>query len=180
MLTFEVPLARVRRGKQVGFAEMVPPPIPARVHPMAGTLAMAHRVVRAVESGEVRDFTDAALRMRVSQTRVSMMVARTFLAPALQEALLLGTAPRLNTKQWLKIARMGTWREQIEAVAALVRRESVSGQKSGMHNPEASRGPNSAPTGSRKAKISSQKGEHGSVEPALETLGSRPPFRRSS
>lgn len=150
MLTFEVPIARVRQGKRVGFEEAPPPPLPIRISSMARTLAAAHRVVWAVESGEVRDFTGAALRMRVSQARISMMVALTFLAPSLQEALLLGSAPRLTFKQWLRVARLGTWKGQIDAVNALVGRESLSGRKSGIRNPGASYAPNSAPSGSPK------------------------------
>lgn len=89
MLTFEVPLVRVRRGKCVGFAERqeVSPLQPDKACYAARALALGHRIVRAVENGEVRDFSEAAWQMGVSQPRVSMLVALTFLAPDIQEML---------------------------------------------------------------------------------------------
>lgn len=117
MLTFEVPLVRVRMGKQVGFAEKEkepPGPRPPRVSSAAKDLALGHRIVRAVESGEVRDFTEAARRLGVSQPRVSMLVAITFLAPDLQEAILLDRydSIRINLHHLLIPARIPSWQDQ--------------------------------------------------------------------
>lgn len=116
MLTFEVPLVRVRRGKCVGFAEQqeVPPPLPEKVCSAARALALGHRIVRAVETGEVRDFSEVARRMGVSQPRVSMLVALTFLAPDLQAMIL---CPRegdgyLNIHHLLISARSSRWSKQ--------------------------------------------------------------------
>lgn len=117
MLTFEVPLVRVRLGKCVGFSEKEkepPPPRPARVNSAAKDLAMGHRIVRAVESGEMRDYSEAARRLGVSQARVSMLVAITFLAPDIQEAILL-TDLKLrgfNIHHLLIPARFPRWEEQ--------------------------------------------------------------------
>jgi hypothetical protein len=117
MLTFEVPLVRIRYGKCVGFSEKErepPLPRPIRVNLAAKDLAMGHRIVRAVESGEVRDYTEAARRLGVSQARVSMLVAITFLAPDLQE-LILSSWPmdrRLNIHHLLIPARIMKWVQQ--------------------------------------------------------------------
>lgn len=118
MLTFEVPLIRVRLGKTVGFSEKEKDPPPARaerVNSAARALALGHRIVRAVESGEVRDFTEAARRMGVSQPRVSMLVALTFLAPDIQ-GWILNDEPELcslNIHHLLIPARLSNWRVQL-------------------------------------------------------------------
>jgi hypothetical protein len=144
MLTFEAPLVRVRLGGKVGFADRLPPPSPSRIHPLARTLALGHRLVRAVEAGEVRDFSDAARRMGVSQARVSMLVVLTFLAPQIQAGLLLGTGPRVSHKKLLRIARIDDWEAQLEAMEATRSRQRVSGRKSPIHNPCAGTGRNLA------------------------------------
>lgn len=116
MLTIEVPLVRVRRGKCVGFAEHTPEvqPKPEKVSAAARALALGHRIVKAVETGEVRDFTEAARRMGVSQPRVSMLVGLTFLAPDIQEEILLRmlTWEGPNTHKILNCARTPDWRIQ--------------------------------------------------------------------
>ena len=120
MLTFEVPLVRVRRGKCVGFAERqeAPPLVPEKVCTAARALALGHRIVRAVESGEVRDFSEAARRMGVSQPRVSMLVALTFLAPDLQGRIF-GSSEDLSrqkVRHLLLLARVPDWKEQRQSL----------------------------------------------------------------
>lgn len=127
MTSFEVPLVRVRMGGSVGFAEKPkepPPPKPIKVPQAAMDLALGHRIVRAVESGEVRDYTEAARRLGVSQARVSQLVAITFLAPDLQDAILMGhgTATRVNIHHLLLAARNSSWRDQ-RKIALIWRRE---------------------------------------------------------
>ncbi len=116
MLTIEVPLVRVRKGRCVGFMDYKPEPPPKaeRVSAAARALALGHRIVKAVETGEVRDFTDAARVMGVSQPRVSMLVGLTFLAPDLQEIILCQTreGSRRNIHQLLIPARFPDWRKQ--------------------------------------------------------------------
>lgn len=77
-------------GKQVGFAEFHRPVLPKRASPMARCLALGHRIVQAVENGEVRGYSEVAECMGVSQPRVSMLVAMAFLSPRIQEAILAG------------------------------------------------------------------------------------------
>jgi len=116
MLIFEAPLVRVRMGKAVGFVSQAPPPPPVRVIPSAKTLALAYRIIQAVERGEVRDFSDAAIRMGVSQARVSMVVTLTFLAPEIQAKVLLGAGPRITYKRLLFLARVEGWTAQVQTL----------------------------------------------------------------
>lgn len=118
MLTFEVPLVRVRMGGRVGFSESRQQPILKRTSPMARCLALGHRIVQAVESGEVRGYGEVAERMGVSQPRVSMLVAMTFLSPRIQEAILTGEED-MGFRTLLKLARIDGWREQ-EALVVTV------------------------------------------------------------
>ncbi|WP_243295916.1 hypothetical protein [Geothrix mesophila] len=116
MLTIEVPLVRVRKGRCVEFTEHKPESKPkeGRASAAARALALGHRIVRAVETGEVRDFTDAARVMGVSQPRVSMLVGLTFLAPDIQEEVLLDGTRRNapSTHQLLHRSRLNQWEEQ--------------------------------------------------------------------
>ena len=137
MLTFEAPLVRIRMGKRVGFTNQQPPQAIHEPSPSARTLALAHRIVRAVEQGEVRDFSEAARRLGVSQARVSMVVTLTFLAPEVQAAVLLGNGRRISHKRLLTLARMESWEEQIAALEPLGTRQKVSGRKSPNRNPMA-------------------------------------------
>lgn len=115
MLTFEVPMVRVRMGGRVRFSDFHQEPPPKRASPMARCLALGHRIVQAVEHGEVRGYGEVAQRMGVSQPRVSMLVALTFLAPKIQEAILAGEED-MGFRTLLKLARIDGWREQ-EAMA---------------------------------------------------------------
>jgi hypothetical protein len=135
MLTFEVPIVRLRMGKSVGFAEKLPEALPAKPSPAARTLAMAHRIARAVESGELRDFSDAARRIGVSQARISMVVSLTLLAPKLQKAILF-EGKRIGFKLMLKLARMQDWETQLAVMETLGCRKSDLGGNSPIRNPE--------------------------------------------
>lgn len=132
MLTFEAPLVRIRLGKSVGFAEQALPPRIQPPSPSARLLALAHRIVHAVEAGEVRDFSEAAKGMGVSQARVSMVVGLVFLAPEIQARVLLGTGQRISHKRLLRLARLEAWEDQLKALETT---ERVSGRKSRDRNP---------------------------------------------
>lgn len=111
MLTFEVPLVRMRMGGRIGFSESRQQPLPRQASPMARCLALGHRIVKAVESGEVRGYGEVAECMGVSQPRVSMLVALTFLSPNIQEAILAGEEG-IGFRTLLKLARIDGWRNQ--------------------------------------------------------------------
>lgn len=116
MLSMEVPLFRVRKGLRVVFREQAEAvPISTRKPcPGALSLALGHRILQTVENREVFDFTELARRMNVSQARVSMLVALTFLAPDIQEELLRGepAVAHLNIHHLLLVARLRNWAEQ--------------------------------------------------------------------
>lgn len=81
-------LHRVRRGRKKGFgAEPSPEPTrcPARI---AVTLALAHTIQRAIDSGEIRDQAEAARRLGVTRARITQLIDLTLLAPDLQETVL--------------------------------------------------------------------------------------------
>lgn len=149
MLTFEAPMVRIRMGKRIGFAEQAPGPPLQKISPLASTLALGHRIVRAVESGEMRDFTEVARRMGVSQARVSMLVALTFLSPKIQEAILLGERGRIRYHRLVALARMEGWEEQMAAAEGGKGSENDPGRKSPIRNLEAEPRPNSRPKASR-------------------------------
>lgn len=133
MLTFEVPLVRVRMGGRIGFTESRQQPLPRRVSPMARSLALGHRIVAAVEDGEVRGYGEVAQRMGVSQPRVSMLVALTFLSPRIQEAIL-AEEVGLRFRTLLKLARLDAWKEQETRVQAEAAGERDWGRTSRMVN----------------------------------------------
>lgn len=151
MLTFEVPLIRVRMGKQVGFADHLPIPFQGKVPAMARTMALAHRVVQAVEAGDMRDFSEAARRMGVSQARVSMLVALTFLSPRIQEAILVGRDGGKGFHTLLKLARLGTWKDQETMAISAAIGERDWGRTSPIRNPPCDIGSESRPKPSQKA-----------------------------
>ena len=120
MLTFEAPLFRVKLRGRVTFQGKQPPPPHLKPSEAARALALGHRIVRAVSSGEVRSFTEAGRRMGLHQARVSVLVAMSFLAPDLQEGILLG---RLRLKGRVSqllvaVAREPRWEAQRKLLAA--------------------------------------------------------------
>lgn len=131
MLTFEVPLVRVRMGGRVGFSESRQQPLPKRASPMARCLALGHRIVKAVECGEMRGYGEIAERMGVSQPRVSMLVALTFLSPRIQETILAGE-DEMGFRTLLKLARFDVWNEQETLAKAEVGGERNWGKTSQM------------------------------------------------
>jgi hypothetical protein len=98
------------------FQEQAPqePVSTTKVNSAAASLALGHRLVHAVENGEATDFSDLARRLNVSQARVSMLVALTFLAPNIQEQIMANGAEtaHLNIHHLLLVARLRTWTEQ--------------------------------------------------------------------
>jgi hypothetical protein len=116
MMSVEVPLFRVRNGLKVAFVGGQDPAYPAKgqASTHARSLALGHRLQRALDSGEGASHRELAARMGVSHTRVSMLISLTFLAPTLQEILLWGgpQATRLNFHQVLRISRLPSWADQ--------------------------------------------------------------------
>jgi hypothetical protein len=119
-LVLQAPLRRVRRGLGVGFTRVVlPASLPSdeasRPIPLARTLALAHRLQRALDQGEVSSFYALAVRLGVSKARLSMVLALLNLAPDIQEEILFREGGRDTWVQLAKvlvIARKMSWAEQ--------------------------------------------------------------------
>jgi hypothetical protein len=122
-MSVEVPLFRIRNGLKVTFADGQEPAYPAKANAPASaqSLALGHRLQRALDRGEVRSHRELAARMGVSHTRVSMLISLTFLAPAIQEILLAGgpETTRVGFHPLLRISRLASWAEQRKAWAEL-------------------------------------------------------------
>jgi hypothetical protein len=85
------------------------------VSPAARTLALAHYIARMIERGLIRDYTDAARMLGVSQARMTHVMSLLLLAPELQEELLFERlAP--GDKKLRRIARIAEWRDQASAL----------------------------------------------------------------
>lgn len=132
MLTFEVPLFRLKlRDHRVAFSGRRPVDSQHRPKAAARALALGYRVLRTIESGGVRDSTEAAKRMGVAQERVSVLMGLTFLAPDIQEAILMGRLKlEGDTVRFLiQVARKVRWEDQRTMLEGSgVRREEL-GQK---------------------------------------------------
>ena len=173
MLTFEVPLARVRLGGRVGFSESRQQPLTRQASPMARCLALGHRIVRAVEEGDSRDFSEVALRLGVSQPRVSMLVALTYLSPRIQEAILAGEA-ELGFRTLLMLARFDGWKAQEAQAKAAADAERDWGRTSRMINAVPANGAESRPKPSQGTSAQAQMEAHGVERQVKRTPRHRP------
>ncbi len=116
-LTVQVPFMRVRRGLEVGFQQpgvgggLTGPPTP-----LALCLARAHSLDQTLDECGPGAMRILAGRLGISPQRLAQVHALVYLAPDLQEAVLLSKveASRLNFHALLKIARMPLWQEQRE------------------------------------------------------------------
>jgi hypothetical protein len=117
MMELEIPLFRVRAGRSIEFQDQAssnPSLHPRRDSSASRSLALGHRLVQAVESGEAEDFSTMARSLGITSARVSQLVALTFLAPDIQEAILgqLSGIERLTIHHLLLVARLRNWQEQ--------------------------------------------------------------------
>jgi hypothetical protein len=159
MLTFEVPLVRIRVNNQVEFTEPKEIRKTKRVTPIARSLALGHRIVRAVELGEVESFREAARSMGVSHAQVSALVALTGLSPRIQEAILNGADEHLGFATLLRIARTEGWMTQEELAEVAIRRQRLWGANSRMGSMQAGSAPNSRPKDSQKGGSGEQEAQ---------------------
>lgn len=123
-LTVEVPFMRVRRGLQVTFQKpgeredsLGRPPR------LALCLAKAHVLARSIEAFGPGYSRILAKELGVSQPRVAQLHALVYLAPDLQEAVLLAKAEanRVDFHALLRIARIPLWQDQRRIWAAHIR-----------------------------------------------------------
>jgi len=116
-MDIEVPLFRIRNGGSVAFRARSEPKLilpPGSASSGATSLALGHRLAKAVDQREATDFTELAGLLGVTQARVSQLVALTFLAPDIQEEILEGTpaVAHLTIHHLLLVARLPAWSEQ--------------------------------------------------------------------
>lgn len=141
-LTVQVPFMRVRRGLEVGFqqpgveGESIGPPTP-----LAQCLARAHTIERTLEDCGPGSLRILASRLGISPQRLAQVHALVYLAPDLQESVLLSKveASRVNFHTLLRISRIQLWQEQREAWRKIVDQclqhsESNRGGKAGRGN----------------------------------------------
>lgn len=141
-LTVQIPFIRVRRGLNVEFqragvqGDPGGPPTP-----LTNCLARAHALDRALETMGPGALAREAKGSKVSRQRLAAVHALVYLAPDLQEEILMGSqaASRVNFNVLLRIARMILWSDQREAwreavAACLPNRESNMGTKASSGN----------------------------------------------
>jgi len=71
-----------------GAGKPPPRPLERRIPQVTQLLVLAHRIERAVHSGEFRNFADAARAMEMTRARMTQIVNLLLLAPEIQEAIL--------------------------------------------------------------------------------------------
>lgn len=122
-LTVQVPFMRVRRGLEVGFQQPgveggpIGPPTP-----LALCLARAHALDRTLETCGPGSLGILADRLGISRPRLAQIHALVYLAPDIQEAVLLSKAEasRVNFHTLLRIARVPLWQDQRKAWQASI------------------------------------------------------------
>ena len=94
-----------------------PPPVFGRVPRIARLMALAIRMQRLIDSGEVRDYAELAHLGRVTRARLTQVMNLTLLAPDIQEAILFlppvesGRDP-IRELQLRPITLVPDWRKQ--------------------------------------------------------------------
>ena len=94
------------------------PPAPTTRRPaqIAHTLALAHHLQRAIDSGAFGDRADVARRLRLSRARVTQLLDLLLLAPDIQDALLhmeaIDGAEPMTERILRPLAALVSWTEQ--------------------------------------------------------------------
>jgi hypothetical protein len=113
-----VPIFRARQGKGVDLRATPPPEVapqrrPARV---AHMLALAIRIEKMIESGELKDRAHAAANLGFTRARLTQILALTLLAPDIQEEILFlevdEGVERITERALRDIVSIDDWREQ--------------------------------------------------------------------
>jgi hypothetical protein len=102
--------ARLRRAPERDAATDEP-------SPAARNLALAHHLQRLIDRGVIKDYSQAARMLGVSQVRITHLMSLLLLAPQTQAAILAGTiAP--GDKQLRQLARIADWSKQADLLAS--------------------------------------------------------------
>ena len=110
---------KVRFGNEPAVQTLLPAPVPGpepvlpagHASRTARLLAIAHRMDALLRDGSLRDYEHAAAWLGVSKVRANVIAHLVFLAPDIQEAILLGdtAASELRLRE---VAREPMWSEQ--------------------------------------------------------------------
>lgn len=114
-LKVQVPFIRVRRGLEVTFQQAGGPQGPCGPPtPLARCVARAHLLSRALDASGPGALARIARQSGVSRQRLAQIHTLVYLAPELQEAILMGTleASRVYFADLLRIAKRLHWSEQ--------------------------------------------------------------------
>lgn len=157
-LRVQVPFVRLRRGLHVTFqtaGEAGAPGGPPT--PMALCLGRAHALDRAMETLGPGALSQLGAQWQVSRQRLAAVHALVYLAPDLQEKVLMGSveATRVNFHELLRITRLTLWADQRVAWNRVVEgkwagAQSRPGRKGGSGNTAP---PFSAPEGGKKPRM---------------------------
>ncbi len=109
-------LFRVRRGREKRFEKEPPKEPEQRPARIALQLALAHRIQRAIEAGEVKDQAEAARLLGLTRARVSQLLDLTRLAPDIQESLLTAEATGLTERALRMVSGIEDWNGQRQAL----------------------------------------------------------------
>lgn len=105
-------LFRVRRGRGKRFEKEPPKEPEKRPARIALQLALAYRIQRAIEGGEIKDQAEAARLLGLTRARVSQLLDLTLLAPDIQERLLEVGADACPERELRPISRTAEWTDQ--------------------------------------------------------------------
>lgn len=111
-------LFRVRKGHEKRFEKEPPKEPEKRPARIALQLALAYRIQRAIEAGEIKDQAEAARLLGLTRARVSQLLDLTLLAPDIQERTLSLTEGRLwdfqSERALRSLVRTKAWTRQRE------------------------------------------------------------------
>jgi predicted XRE-type DNA-binding protein len=102
----ERPTPRRARPRRVTRARVV-----SGTSRLARMLALAYRIERAIEDGELRDLAEAAERLGISRPRVTQLARLAVLSPAIQEAIVKERL-RLTERELRPVSNEFTWSRQ--------------------------------------------------------------------
>lgn len=113
--------AVTRVAIDLGRTQPAPTPKPTgRIPRVARLLALAHHIDQKIADGEIRDWADAARRLRLTRARMTQIANLLLLAPAIQDEVLAmepvveGRDP-VTERQLRPIAAEMDWQKQIHA-----------------------------------------------------------------
>lgn len=144
-VTIRLPIRRGGRSVPAAVADVAagapdarPPTVPARIPRVARVLALAHHWRGLMRSGAVRDQADLARLVGVSRARVTQVMSLLWLAPDIQECILLMPSDHVAKRSGLErslrnVAAMALWATQHRcdrALEASQRELSAAGERS--------------------------------------------------